>query len=340
MDNELNKKEENNINDPRGGNLSPFAVKPTVKITDALDQVAKRESSTNTVKTFQSDISSTVKTDNVSMIKIALAENERREKSGNLLDVSSPKKSYKGLLVVIFTLVVLAGAVGFVYFYFNKPPAPTLKETIAPKEPELVYSENQVAIDVTSKAPATILQEIKTVSLAKFDLGTIQRVFLTTQNASGTRQSITSSELFSKLKSRAPESLIRSIEPYFIIGAYSFTPHDSFVLFKVKSYDSAYASMLQWEPYMETDIGNMFIYESLTPTENNQASTTITTIDRVAGVFKDKILQNKDTRALILPDGSTKFLYTFLDKQTLLIVSSEKGLKEIIFRTTSGRIIR
>ena len=51
----------------------------TVTLTDALAQGPKTEEKTGTVRTFQSDIAGTVQTDNVSMIKMAMAEKARQE---------------------------------------------------------------------------------------------------------------------------------------------------------------------------------------------------------------------------------------------------------------------
>ncbi len=66
----------------------------------------------------------------------------------------------------------------------------------------------------------------------------------------------------------------------------------------------------------------------------------VRTVNQASATFEDRIIQNKDTRALIGLDGNIKFLYTFLDQKTLLIVSSERGLKEVQARLTTGRIRR
>ncbi|MFM2384038.1 MAG: hypothetical protein RIQ72_610, partial [Candidatus Parcubacteria bacterium] len=78
-----------------------------------------------------------------------------------------------------------------------------------------------------------------------------------------------------------------------------------------------------------------------TTTDESPASSTIkTTADSSGNIFKDRIVQNKDVRALVNPEGKILFMYTFLDRKTLVIISSEKGLKEVLTRMTTGRIRR
>lgn len=360
------------IDDP-----NPFTNRPTVKISEALELPAE-DKKINTVRTFQSDVAGAIQTDSISMIKIALAEKERRETNNSQKD--SEIKTKTGLVYILAFLitVVVFGAVGFVYYYFNRPPAPTLEQVIAPLEPEIIYSEIQVVINTDDKTPLTLFSEIKNNALEEIDIGIIKRILLTTDNASSTRN-ISIQEFFILTRSQVPDDLIRALKPYFVIGAYSFKPNDIFIVLKVNSYDLAYASMLKWEPFIESDIGSMFNFEKNTVTKNAEipkntkmttleedttststqniivtpTSTTIngnssttnispnnTTRDKDLAIFIDKILQNKDTRALVSPNGKIKLLYSFLDKETLVITTSEIGLKEILYRTTTGRIVR
>ncbi len=325
----------------------------TVKLTDALQQTAKSDGKTSTVRTFQSDIAGTVKTDNVSMIKMAMAEKTRQERQGSTYAEFDVKKPIKKIYVFAFIAVLLiGGAVGFVYWYFNQPAKPTLEDIVAPQEPEIVYSEIQVAVNVDGKDSLTIMQDLRKETLSKLDLGTIKRILITT--GTSTVRNVQAKEFLGLIRSNAPDGFLRALEPYFVIGAYSFSPHDVFIVFKINSYDTAFPGALQWEQFMEVDLGKLFIDDippappitlatttSTSSTENISTTTTVrTTNDTNKAVFKDKIVQNKDARVLVGPDGKIKLLYSFLDKNTLVIVSSEKGFKELITRMTTGRIRR
>lgn len=342
-----------------------FAVpRDTVNIQDALNQADQAVPKISTVRTFQSDVAGSVKTDNVSMIKIALAEKERREQEGAYFDIETPKKKKTPLILLILSVfIVVAGTVGFVYWYFNKPPAPTLEERIAPQEPMILYSETQSAVSVTNKSTDIIKSDLKVEVHKKLDLGTVKRILIT-DTVGTTTKNLNAQEFLRSIRSRAPESLLRAIDPYYFIGAYSFAPHDVFIIFKINSYDTAYPAMLEWEKTLETDLLEIFVDDTqvnLQPSSEQEmvatndselvASSTDEVIDTTQGqtrttadtsgnVFKDRIVQNKDVRALVNPSGRILFMYTFLDRKTLIIVSSEKGLKEVITRMTTGRIRR
>jgi len=76
--------------------------------------------------------------------------------------------------------------------------------------------------------------------------------------------------------------------------------------------------------------------------ETAQAEGTTTADASLSGgqAWVDRVVDNKDARVLVDPDGNVAMLYTFLDKQTLVIASSAESLKEILFRLTAGRIVR
>jgi hypothetical protein len=232
-----------------------------------------------------------------------------------------------------------------------------------------------VQVSIESKDVDAILQDLRAETLAKLDLGTVKRI-LVTDTVGTTTINLNAQSFLKSIKSRAPSSLVRAIDPYFFIGAYSFSPHDVFIIFKINSYDTAYPAMLEWEKNLEYDLGKLFIEEekvvvkntvqdtaeatsaaelsttSTNPTReilvdtgpdqltNEPKPKTKTTADSTGNIFKDKIIQNKDVRALVTPEGKILFMYTFLDKKTLVIISSEKGLKEVITRMTTGRIQR
>lgn len=361
--------------------------KPTVGIRDALSSTDADTEPLSTIRTFQSDVSDRVKNDNVSMIKIAIAEKERRERNNANMVLEKNKKMTPIYIFSGVIAILIISSVGFVYWYFNRPLPPTLEQTIAPNEPEIIYSETQVAVSTDNKSPADMLIDLRKETLTPLDLGTMKRILVTTKLGSSTRN-LNAGEFLTKIRSRASENLIRAMEPYFVIGAYSFEPHDVFIIFKINTYDIAYPGLLAWEPYMDADLSHLFVDKkveeiiapiipivattspilvattsasttataSLTSTSSTSTSTTpiiatgtpvstapktpTKTTNDPKPVWKDKIIQNKDTRVLIDTDGNMKFLYSFVDKNTLVIVSNEKGFKEIITRMTTGRVRR
>lgn len=354
----------------------------TINIREALEAASADHPLTeSTVRTFQTDVAHSVKNDNVSMIKIALAEKARQEQGTDYADISKPRRRYGGLIAVFVVLILIGGSVTAWYFYVNRPLPPTISERIAPNEPELLYSEEQAMVSSFDKSSDQIIRELRTEILADSDLGVIKRTLLSAGIATSTRNT-TTAEFLTLIRSRASDSLKAAFGSQYFLGGYSNHPHDSFILIKVSSYESAYPGMLEWEPYMDFDLGKFFpssliatstaqassasssptptttsVSSTATPVQATGTSTTVVsgtssvgasnmiipparTVNQASATFEDRIIQNKDTRALIGLDGNIKFLYTFLDQKTLLIVSSERGLKEVQARLTTGRIRR
>lgn len=67
--------------------------RPTVHLQDALSQKTEADPSIRPIKTFQSDVANAIKNDNVSMIKIALAEKKRQDKQGTYEEATTAPKT-------------------------------------------------------------------------------------------------------------------------------------------------------------------------------------------------------------------------------------------------------
>lgn len=337
--------------------------KPVIHILDALRSEDNSGDAKN-IRTFQSDISDAIKSDGISMIKVALAEKKRQEKQGTydqiLQDENKGGKFLKYIFIIFGILAVVSVAV---YILLPKPPtAEQVAEQI--KNEPLMYAEEFVNIDTDQKSPDDVERIIKRERDVDLPLGTMKGLVLQGIHGSSTSP-LYSSELFSVLGTRASEDLVRSFEDKFMLGIYSYSPHEMFAILKVADYDNAFASMLQWEPFIESDFGSIFITKkpvanisqlkvaersstsstqkvSSTTAQQTTTSTTSPALNNILfkRVFVDKVIDNRDVRALIDEDGSTAMLYGFIDKKTLVIASSEKSFREVIFRLTAGKIIR
>ena len=56
--------------------------------------------------------------------------------------------------------------------------------------------------------------------------------------------------------------------------------------------------------------------------------------------FKDAVLNNRDIRFIENSEGKTLFFYTFIDKNTLLMTTTDQTLDEVIKRLRAARLIR
>lgn len=320
------------------GNLQK--QKPVVHITEALNIEKKSDDSESPIRTFQGDIADAIKSDNVSMIKVALAEKKRQETKGKFDTVVQTKKNDSlfymisiGIALIIFLAISLL-------LFFNANKKDIAEQDQNTQTQPLIYSEFSIVIDTNNRDANDLERIVARIKEESFDLGNVKEIVLTTGIGTSTRKVGTES-FFELMNTRASDSLIRSLDSNFFFGAYAFSkPYDTFFIFKVNSYDNAFAGMLEWENGLDVDLGSILISKKALIPSQNSTSTATTTNHSKKRMFVDKVLQNKDTRALIDEKGSVLLLYTFIDKKTLIITSSDKSLKELLFRLTTGRIIR
>lgn len=337
--------------------------RPTVNIFDALKSQKTEDDSTQNIRTYQEDIASAIKSDNVSMIKVALAEKKRQERQGSAIDLEEKDPTKKYIMFGVIAVVLIIFIAGISLLVFNSLSA-TDEQAGQTVFAPLLYTEKRVAISIDDRDNGDITRLVKReLNDPDLELGQMKGLVLVSGVGTSTHE-VSTSDFFAQLQSRAPDSLIRSLNARFLLGIYSFSPNDFFILVPVDSYDSAFAGMLQWEPDIENDIGNFMITKrppvpvtvttlpkaGATSTAGlagaaNAIASSSTAVTTKAPVIQDRtwidrVIDNKDVRILVDSDGTPSMLYTFLNKETLVIASSEKALKEVAFRLTVGRIVR
>lgn len=300
------------------------------------------------IRTFQGDVEALMRKQPTSKAEIAIAENEKRikqEKEAERLanapspfvDAAkiarppselefAPRWNMKLIVLVAAGVLFVAGIGTAASFFFagKKPQVVAPPKTEVPQSAAITLEEGESRAG-TAKA---IWNGIKALSVPQNELRTIPLKIGTTE--------ATTEELFLKLETSAPSSLVRALGSTPIIGVHGFRGGQPFLLFSVSSYDFAFAGMLAWEPEMLNDIGPLF---GISPREivGKASSTTAEALTNTIAV-KDVIIRNKDVRATFDPQGKIIFLYSFIDKQTLVITTNEDTLKALIGKAGGGRL--
>lgn len=317
-------------------------LRPTIHLTDALQAKVpdQKPSDMQTIHTFQSDVANAVKNDNVSLIKIALAEKKRQQRQGTFdqtLSALPTSKNYT-LWITLIIIILFAGG-GYILFSVLTPKEEVINNPGSRIVTPPLEAELDVTSDIRGKDSNDIERFIQAEKAAELPLGSMKRINFVRTDDLGIINPVPAPEWLTFMRVRAPDTLIRAFDPGFIFGIYSLTPHDSFIILKVNSYDNAFAGMLAWEPNMEDDIGGVIINKDINViTDDNGIATSTNQFD--GKPFVDRVLNNKDARVLYNNNGKPKIIYTFVDQETLVIVSSESVLKEVVFRLTTGRISR
>lgn len=286
---------------------------------------ARRKPKLRAIRTYKSDIASTMKKQKTSVVGAISAEIESKddlEKFTTPQDKARPYIRYAmmigaGLLAIIGITLILY----FTLIYGKEDVLPI--ETL----PSFIFTERQEKVDLAGtdrRSALRILTDKK--ELVPIELDEVALLYLVEEETVFTAQ-----KFFTHIEAQVSGSFLRSLDDDMNIGVHIFSGSQPFMILKTNFYENSFAGMLQWEKNMNEDLAPLFG----SVVRIDQGTTTDTLFG--GSFFTDKIFKNKDTR--ILKDGEeTILLYSFIDKNTLLITTNEDTFEEILTRITSNRI--
>ncbi|MEK7606432.1 MAG: hypothetical protein AAB458_02480 [Patescibacteria group bacterium] len=303
------------------------------------------------IRTLQSDIAETVQGRGISVADIALAEQKRSAASGEHTHEPKQPTNWWAVGAMLFVLLGV-GVTASIFLFAPKTPVDILDTGSGSNFP----ADKQTSLDVTEMTFDGFTNTVRDTLFAEFRLGTLMSVSLFEQTNLGENISVNTERFFSITKSRAPDRLIRSLEKEFVFGVATVDTPTGFLVFTTQNFENTFAGMLEWEPFMVDDLP--FIARTILPPpiitpEVIVATTSTSTLSASTtppmapepfviptAVFKDIIVQNEDTRAAVLPDGTIRLLYSFPDRNTLIIAQSKETLTLILERINTARFTR
>ncbi len=325
---------------------------------------------TSSVHTFKDDLANESSKGGFSLGKIMAANNQKMHNNvDNTADFNKKNNHVAAKILVFIICILIIG--GFAYIGFNSAKTPAQVELQKNPTQQVVngilYSEISIPMYVHGKTRTLLINEISNEASVKFSSGKVKSFVFNTTNSTNTAP-ILASEFLKIFAPSAPDLLLRNIKNEYVFGYYSYESNEPFIILKSTNYDSVFAGMLEWEGSMYADLSDfIFKNESLSsfkePSLDKSSSTASTTSSTSSSPtstpsssgnqklvvsngseydtpFVDKVIANNDTRVLYRPNGNIAFFYTFFNRDTVIIATSEQTLKEIIYRLTSGKITR
>lgn len=278
------------------------------------------------LRTYTSDMVEAIRTNEGSVIKIALAEKEKREREtenkeaegSNILKIS----------LAIGSIILIAGAIwGSIYLLQKKKEKDTPTPIVNNVETFISY-DSMAKIDVTRATNILNLTAILNNDQPQ-DSGLVRALFLTTKN-NNIVDNLSAKSFLYLINTTAPSALVRSLSDKFLLGKYTndraINENDKkalFLIFQTTDYTQTYASMLEWEKTMLKDL---FILLKIKITDPKSPL--------FEQPWKDIVINNKDARVLYGENGEGILYYTFVNKNDFVVTSSLEALKEIIDRIT------
>lgn len=271
-----------------------------------------------TIRTYMTDMADTVRANEISVIKVALAEQNKHEMED--LNRKIEGTPVKKVFWFIGGVILIAGAIYGIYFLNQQKiktdtPAPVIKET------SIISYDGTTPVSVSvSDVLLDKINSAKKDVVANNKSGAINFISLSSE-INGVKDPILVKNLFSYLGFTAPSSLVRSLSDSYMVGTYNNGGQKLFMILQTQNYESTYAGMLEWEKTLASDMLNLF---ELNTNENK--------LQLNERKWKDIIISNKDARVLNNENDAPILYYLFADKNNLIIADSSDTLKEIISR--------
>jgi len=281
------------------------------------------------IHTYMSDMANVIRENKENVIKIALAEKEKLEREEELKRAEGTKTQKKFWMIGGIILLIISTA-GIYFVHIKK----TIRENIIPQTEKIetfINYEDYSSINIsefksTESFIEKIISEIKNISTDKH----IKSIFVKKNvieidkkgNEIKTEKLVGSREFLSFWGGNKPSTFLLSLKDEFLLGSYANGDKiGTFLIFETNDYNTTYSKILEWEETMATDLKQLFNIK------RDVGSDIVFSKE-----FVDLVINNKYVRVLYNENGEEVLLYSFIDKNKLLITDDKILFQEIINR--------
>lgn len=274
-------------------------------------------------------------------------------------------------------LLLLAGAAGLLTFLFLRPQADAPVVNTVPAPFIAVDDTRLIAIPAAQWQRNTVLGTADLARQSTgLSLGLMARLYLTQATNTNALPPVVPIDTFlSTVAPNASSELLRSFTGEYLLGVHSYDGNQAFLILGVEGFEAAYAGMLAWEISMPQELSPLFTRTprpripeeeiipaettpiflpeeagtstaSTTPAATTTAETATTTPAQEEELpaffrtqFVDRIVENYDARVMQDENGDILLLWTFLDRNTLVITTNDATLREIISRRSRPPVV-
>jgi len=278
------------------------------------------------LKTFEGDVASTIRKENLSSARILIKERENKP-----LVIDETPQIYKPRnfisLVLIFSLLLGLTGAG-TYLWWQKKKTDQVKSITAFVHKSLIFADESREISLDTKQSAQIAEEIKmTLTSSAREPGTtgyLKEIYFTNSTSTTLeektltfKEEVDFQTWVRSLKLNLPDEFSRFVEGPFMFGNYMGESQGHFFVLKTKNYANLADALLKQETRIVPILFSLF----LSPEE----------VGKVAFQgFRDKIYRNLDLRVSKDETNQPLAVWAFLDPETLVIAQTEEILGRII----------
>ncbi len=262
------------------------------------------------IRTLKTDTSAYIKREGVSMLDIAAAEAKR----GRSRDSAAVRPGRTRKIILLALIFALAAGAAVTAGYLSLKGRRVERGPVAVFPPPPIVPDGEMPVSLAD-ASAVSRADVPRNKFFYFPI---------VVEAGGIKRLASAGEFFGALGVKPPVGLIESLEGGFMLGVFRLSRKSPVLVFKVRSYENAFASMLKWEKNIAYDLAEIM--------DINAAGSLKTS-------FYDKEIKNRDARELEGEDGEPALLYSFINRKYLVITTSEEALAEIFRRFTVSKYL-
>ena len=277
------------------------------------------------VHTFRDDVQNLVRTQKVSLTKMAALESDSDASAPTYGAAPAPRRRLASIMLSVALLIAAVG-IGFGAYYayqLNTTPLTSAQPVQA-----MFFTEARESIDVTGGGPRDILTLLASARRdILFSLGSVVELYLVREETlpeGGTQiVRLGAAELLARLNARVPETFTETLNPDYILGIHIIEENVPFMVFTTRSYGHTFAGMFEWEQHIEED---------LMPFLSPGAMMVTPATAQASNTFGDTVIDNLDVRILRDGAGDIRVLYAFVNRTTVIITTNIRTLLEVASR--------
>lgn len=287
--------------------------------------ILKPEPPRERLRTYEGDVAKNFSTNKPNVIDIAIAES-RRQNGDEVISNRPIAQGFKKITIVLASIVLIAVSVGGLSYMYIKIKQNNTPVVVVKKGQGLVRIDSQKNIDIQSLKKTDLTKVISTQLASQTVNPDKITEFLIKINTGTTSQTVTAVEFIDTLRLSVSDAFRRAVTDKWMIGVYSDSQQNyPFIILKTDFFENAFSGMLRWESSMPEELSDVFNYRNRLGQR---------------GSFVDRVIMNRDIREYIARNGDTLILYTFIDKNTVLITTSEVVVPAIIDRIEKQSYVR
>lgn len=262
------------------------------------------------LRTYRGDVEEAVLKNKFSASSILTAEQKKRDSTLINLEQPGDTAARNKFFILVGSIMLFLGIITVVAVYYTRTSQQVVVEQ---KTKALIPFAQEKDIPISGLNRDQLINGIITEKQS-FKLPVNSILYINTMNGQGGPAGVF--DVVSLIGPQMPPSLVRSLDSKYMLGVYSFDTNEPFIILTTNDFASSFAGMLKWEDKMTSDLGRLFAIPQNTGTTTNS--------------FTDEALRNKDLRILQDKNKKTILLYSFIDKNTLLITTNENVFGAVV----------